>query len=275
MTSFQKYIGFMQGRLSNLLNGRIQSFPVENWEKEFQIAGENQISRLEWTIDTLTYSKNPLVNTDEINKINYISRVNGVVIPSVTCDYYMENPHWNPNGEDIEREITRIIESMPRVGATILVIPLVDNSSISMNQGMDLEFFANLRNSLKRNNVRIAFELDLDPASSRNFIDHFEANYFGINFDMGNSASLGFSPEAEFSNYGHRIINIHVKDRILGGHTVPLGCGNVEFKDVVEQIKKINYQGNFIMQTARATDEKHTEELIRNIDFFKRVLHEY
>jgi hexulose-6-phosphate isomerase len=151
----------------------------------------------------------------------------------------------------------------------------VDNSSITLNQEMDLEFFVNLKNSLNRNNVRIAFELDLGPVNARNFINQFEAKYFGINFDMGNSASLGFSPEAEFSNYGGRIINVHVKDRILGGHTVALGSGSVDFKVVIEQLKKVNFQGNFIMQTARASDENHTDELMRNIEFFERALLEY
>ena len=30
-------IGFMQGRLSPIERGRLQSFPFHNWEKEFQI----------------------------------------------------------------------------------------------------------------------------------------------------------------------------------------------------------------------------------------------
>jgi hexulose-6-phosphate isomerase len=184
----------------------------------------------------------------------------------------MENPHWDTNGEDIERQIIGIIEAMSKIGAQILVIPLVDNSSISKNREMDLDFFANLKSSLKRNNVRVAFELDLNPVDARNFINQFEAKYFGINFDMGNSASLGYSPEAEISNYGDRIINVHVKDRILGGHTVALGSGNVDFKVVVEQLKKVSFQGNFIMQTARASDDNHSAELMRNIDFFEGVL---
>ena len=31
-------IGFMQGRLSPLIGGKIQSFPWDNWECEFAIA---------------------------------------------------------------------------------------------------------------------------------------------------------------------------------------------------------------------------------------------
>ena len=37
MTNFNN-IGFMQGRLSNLIDNKIQSFPWNNWENEFKIA---------------------------------------------------------------------------------------------------------------------------------------------------------------------------------------------------------------------------------------------
>ena len=31
-------IGFMQGRLSSKVNGKIQAFPWESWKEEFEIA---------------------------------------------------------------------------------------------------------------------------------------------------------------------------------------------------------------------------------------------
>lgn len=275
MTDLQSRIGFMQGRLSGLINGRVQTFPAENWETEFEIAQENKLSKVEWTIDTLTYFQNPLVKPDKIQAIKSISNKTNVRIPSVTCDYYMENPHWDSNNIDIERDIVRIIEAMSEIAAHILVIPLVDNSSISNKQNADLNFFKNLENDLIKNNVRIAFELDLEPDIALDFIDSFNPEWFGINYDIGNSASLGFNPVEEITNYGHRILNVHVKDRLLGGSTVRLGLGNADFGNVVEQLDRVNFPGNFIMQTARAIDGNHTDELMQNIDFFKRVLIEY
>jgi hexulose-6-phosphate isomerase len=275
MENLRDRIGFMQGRLSDLINGRIQTFPEQDWESEFLIAREIKLPIMEWTIDSLTFSNNPLVNSNRIDDIVRLSSVNRVTIPSVTCDYYMENPHWKSNNRDIEGDIQRIIEAMPKVGARILVMPLVDNSSIARNQNMDLKFFQNLENLLLLNNVRIAFELDLGPEGAKKFIESFDESHYGINYDIGNSASLGFDPEAEISSYGNRILNIHVKDRPLGGHTVPLGSGSVDFKKVVEQLTLIDYRGNFIMQTARSKDGKHTDELLRTVEFFERALLEY
>ena len=44
-------IGIMQGRLSRPLNGRIQSFPINTWEKEFYLAKEIGFELIEWVLD--------------------------------------------------------------------------------------------------------------------------------------------------------------------------------------------------------------------------------
>ena len=44
-------IGIMQGRLSKPLNGKIQSFPLNTWEKEFYLAKEIGFELIEWVLD--------------------------------------------------------------------------------------------------------------------------------------------------------------------------------------------------------------------------------
>jgi hexulose-6-phosphate isomerase len=265
----------MQGRLSPLIENRIQTFPAGVWEEEIKLCRELGIRYIEWTIDTLTLSQNPIIQIGGTERINSILAKHKTRIPSVTCDYYMENPHWESKENDISETLRKLIESMSKIGARVLVLPLVDSASISKNPNMDLSFFHSMESLLLRNRVIVAFETDLDPIESREFIDNFNPHVFGINYDIGNSASLGFSPNDEFLNYGNRILNVHVKDRIFGGHTVPLGEGNADFQSVVKQLKKFNYSGNYILQTARSTSGNHTEELIKNIHFFERALIEY
>ena len=52
MTSEAPSIGFMQGRLTELYENKIQSFPWNNWEKEFELANKNGLKIMEWTIDS-------------------------------------------------------------------------------------------------------------------------------------------------------------------------------------------------------------------------------
>lgn len=271
MSHSELRIGYMQGRLSEPINDRIQTFPAGHWEKEFLIAKEHQLSMMEWTIDTLTFSQNPLVRPSEITKIRTLSKNNGVEIPSVTCDYYMENPHWKSQSTDIQTDLIKIIKAMSLIGAQVLVIPLVDNSSISRNPAIDLNFFRDFRRVLAENNVQMAFELDLDVEAATDFIQLFEPENFGINYDIGNSASLGFTPQAEISSYGNRIINVHVKDRLFRGGTVRLGQGAADFKTVLLKLREFGYQRNYIFQTARAIDGNHVGELLTNIEFFTGI----
>jgi len=92
---------------------------------------------------------------------------------------------------------------------------------------------------------------------------------FGINYDIGNSASMGYDPTEEFLAYGSRVFNVHVKDRSLGGATVPLGLGVAQFDLVFERLSRSKYEGNFILQTARAENGDHVGALshYRNLTF--------
>lgn len=75
--------------------------------------------------------------------------------------------------------------------------------------------------------------------------------------------------------YGHRITNVHVKDRMLGGTTVPLGTGAAKMREVFCGLKASQYGGNFILQTARAVDGKHEETLARYASWTAALMEQY
>ena len=270
MSKVAKQIGFMQGRLSPLVNGRIQAFPGEHWYEEFRIAKSLSLLNMEWTVDTPTYAINPLVQKSQHSRILEILLQNTVKIPSVTCDFYMENPHWDISASDTEKGIKEILEGMSQIGASILVIPLVDNSSIRNRQNTDLTFFHQWERFLRDNQLKMAFELDLYPDVALDFINEFPHDIFGINYDIGNSAAYCFDPKEELNLYGDRVINVHVKDRVKNGTTVPLGQGDADIVTVIRKLIDANYTGNYIMQTARSSTGDHVGELNQNIEYFHR-----
>ena len=65
-----------------------------------------------------------------------------------------------------------------------------------------------------------------------------------------------YDPDEEFAKYGEYIKNVHV-DRPLGGVSCLLGTGDAKFDRVVKNLKKINYGGDFVMQTARSKKGQH------------------
>ena len=92
------------------------------------------------------------------------------------------------------------------------------------------------------------------------------ADVFGINYDIGNSAALGHDPAEELAACGARVLNVHVKDRVRGGTTVPLGEGNADFPTVFRLLARSSYPGMFILQTARAAGGDHAGALARYRD---------
>ena len=266
-------IGFIQGRLSPVTNNRIQQFPWHSWQNEFIIASKFDINLIEWTIDTFKFYLNPLINLNQWEEINSIASKNNILIPSVTFDYFMENPPWKSDIDLIKKGIIAIFQGMNKISANILVVPLVDNSSLLDSSSADTvkDLFTDLIPEMIQNNIQIAFECDLNPEELLHFINQFDKNYFGINYDIGNSASLVFDPNNEFEAYGSRIINVHVKDRKLNGPTIPLGEGDADFLKIFGLLHNVNYQGNLILQTARSKEGKDAEVLVK----YKNLVEEW
>ena len=94
---------------------------------------------------------------------------------------------------------------------------------------------------------------------------------FGINYDSGNSAALGYDSAEEISAYAPRILNVHVKDRLLGGTTVPLGTGAADLAKTIRLIERSGYRGQYILQTARASDGDHAGVLAKYRDMTVRL----
>ena len=80
---------------------------------------------------------------------------------------------------------------------------------------------------------------------------------------------MGYKLNDEKIYFG-KVHNIHIKDRIYKGNSVRLGKGNYNFKQFFKFLKKIKYNGNLILQTARS--KNHLNELKININFIKNYL---
>ncbi|MBH49881.1 MAG: xylose isomerase [Candidatus Marinimicrobia bacterium] len=271
-------IGFMQGRLSPKIGGKIQAFPWNNWEKEFEIANKNSFKIMEWTLDQFNLYKNPLMTKDGQKKIKFLSEKYDVEIPSLTGDCFMQTPFYKvDDGKDqynLLQDLKNIINACGSLDIKYIVFPLVDNGSLeSKEQEKTLYDGLSFVNSLlQMNDVKIVFESDYSPERLKDFISNYPSKHYGINYDIGNSAALGFDSKEEIKVYGDKILNVHIKDRLLGGKTVPLGKGNAELHIVLNELSSIGYDGNYILQTARSENNhvdilcEYREQIFKWID---------
>ena len=264
-------IGFMQGRLSEVIDGKIQAFPWQFWKEEFEQASEIDIPLMEWTLDYLDLYSNPLMTTDGQEKIIQLSKDNDLKIPSLTGDCFMQEPFWKANPDNREALIADFNEIVCACGSLniqTIVVPLVDNGALTSEREEKylIDVLADHEIMLAENRVKIAFESDFAPEALKRFIGKMNPSLFGINYDIGNSAALGFDVNEEFSSYGDRILNVHVKDRPIGGTTVPLGDGSADFKTVFSKLSEYGYKGNYILQTARDSSGQHSQAIKNYLD---------
>ena len=96
-----------------------------------------------------------------------------------------------------------------------------------------------------------------------------------INYDTGNSASLGFNSKEELTMTGKYIKNIHIKDRKLHGGTVPFGQGDVNFDLFFSTLNDIEYKGDLILQGARVENENPEITITKYRDFILKYIERY
>lgn len=272
-------IGFMQGRLSPIFKKKIQSFPWNYWRKEIIIAKRNNFNLVEWTLDYPRLLENPLISSKEQRKTLFFLKKNKISVNSVTCDFFMQKPFFlikNKKKREINiNNLIKVIQKLINAKIRFIIIPLVDKSSIKntlQEKQVVKEFNKIIKNLNNNNKTKILFEIDYPPSKLKNFIKKFSINFFGVNYDSGNSASLNYNIDEEFNYYGNRILNVHIKDRVKYGKTIKLGHGNVNFFKLKKNLKKIHYKGNLILQTARNLYGKHLDELINNRNFLIKNL---
>lgn len=272
-------IGFIQGRLSPMVNGMIQAFPAKHWREEFPTAQTIGVQLMEWTLDQNELRDNPYTTQEGQAEIKKLCAKHSLSIPSVTGDCFMQAPFWKAEGQTRDallKDFSLVVESSAALGVTYIVVPLVDNGSIETAEQADnlKQGLAQFDDQMRATGVKIVFESDFAPAPLAEFIANFDTELYGINYDIGNSAALGFSCDEEFQAYGDRILNVHIKDRILGGTTVPLGTGDAYLPKVMAGLVHTGYTGYYILQTARAEDDSHAQTLARFRDMAAHWLKE-
>ena len=249
-------LGIMQGRLLPPINNQIQAFPLNFWKDEFPRCRELGISCMEWIFDYPALSDNPLLSDAGIDEIMEISARYGVAINSVVADYFMVKKLFGDKKSEIGNTVDMLkclVTQCSKCGIPIIEIPLVDSSALTTeNEKRDL--IQNMEEPLRlahEHEIRISLETSLPLEEFKKLIMAFRPFKVYANYDMGNSASLGFDPIEELNLLGSYIINVHIKDRVKGGSTVPLGKGSTDFEAVFDGLKQSSYSGDFILQAAR------------------------
>ena len=268
-------IGVMQGRLVPKYKDRYQAFPVEMWQDEFKVAKECGLDLIEFILDFNDAEENPLLKPGGANEIAEISKNTGVVVKTICADYFMEAPLHSSNNKIAEKSfktLEKLLEVAKVLKITDIVIPCVDQSSLETKEAVDrfVKQVTKIIPRIEKENINLSLETDLAPKPFIELLDKLNSKNITVNYDIGNSAALGFDSDEELTIYGDRITDIHIKDRVLGGGPVTLGEGNADFAKFFNKLKEFNYQGPFIMQAYR--DDEGVEIFKKQLDWIGEYL---
>lgn len=278
MSKINNRIGIMNGRFSEQISEKIQEFPKNTWKQEFEMASVCGFEVLEWIFDI--YDKNPLMDNEGIKEIQHISQKTNIVINSVLADFFMDRKLVNVSEFELQKNLEilkNLIKNCNKIGVRILEIPFVDSSSLSTVEEQSQLVF-NLQKILPlldENDIFLTLETDLPPKPFKELINSFNHPKIKANYDVGNSAALGYQITDEFSTFGDLIYNIHIKDRKFHGQTMSLGMGDVDFEGFFSFLKQIKYPGDLIIQGARENKVKPEDTCVKYLHFVKKYAEKY
>ena len=272
-------IGIMQGRLTPSEGKGIQFFPFENWEKEFDFGKEIGVDEIEWIFDYDRYADNPLWTEEGCQAIKERIKATGVKVNSVCFDYFMRRPFFKGVGsrEENMEYFSRVLDGMERIGAVLIEVPLVDDSSIKNEEERveALELARDMADQAAQKNMVVGFETDMPPGIFRTFLEDIARENIAANYDSGNSSGLGYDHGEELLSLCNLLANVHIKDRAFQNGTVALGTGNADFDKVFSSLKEISYQGSFILQAARGVDGDEKNTILGQIQFVEKYMQKY
>ena len=270
-------IGVMQGRLVPKYQGRYQAFPIGMWQDEFRVAKECGLDLIEFILDFNDAELNPLLKKSGIKEILEISQKTGVTVQTICADYFMEAPLHSNDRAVVEKSfqvLEVLLETAKSLQITNIVIPCVDQSSLGTKEAVDrfVRQIIKIIPRIEKYNINLSLETDLAPQPFIELLNKLNSKNITVNYDIGNSAALGYDSNEELEAYGDRITDIHIKDRVLGGGPVTLGKGNADFSKFFGKLKEFDYQGPFIMQAYR--DDEGVKIFKKQLDWIEKYFND-
>lgn len=249
-------LGVMQGRLLPKFQGRYQAHPVGRWQEEFYLASKLGLDCIEFILDYNDAHLNPLFTESGSDALRKLVVETGVKVETICADYFMEAPLHSSNQNTTERStaaMKTLVERGSNLGVSSIVLPCVDKSSLLTDE--DFERFVvvvkSLMNDFEDYDIFLSLETDLKPDRFLSLLDEIGSEKVGVNYDIGNSAALGFDMDEELETYGVRVTDVHIKDRVYGGGPVLLGTGDANIEACFKKLSEIDYRGPIIMQAFR------------------------
>jgi L-ribulose-5-phosphate 3-epimerase len=248
-------IHVMQGRLLPPIGDRIQAFPADGWERELSLARAAGVSGVEWIYEVAGEDRNPVGHATD--RLRIAATEHGVAVESLVADWFMDRPLLDDPDARVEK-LHWLAERAAEAGIRRMVVPFVDASEL--RGPPDVDALVHALDGFDSSGVEIHLETSLGPGDFAALLERLPDPPFKANYDTGNSASLGYDPSEEIAAFGERIGSLHVKDRVRGGGTVPLGEGDADLPRVFGLLRALGFDRPLVLQVARGEPGREVEK---------------
>ena len=162
-----------------------------------------------------------------------------------------------------------LLQRAHKLGITRIVLPMEDASLVKDITELEhqVRWIKKALFIAEKTTMEIDLETTLHPSILVILIDKLLHPLLKINYDIGNSAGMGYCMKDEFAAYGHRIGSVHIKDKLLNGPTVALGTGKADVNALAYFLQKINFKGDIIFEIARGVPGAEIAWAQRNLKY--------
>ncbi len=268
-------LGVMQGRLSERPGAALQAFPRATWEREFSLAKSAGFDCIEWVLDSGPGSDNPLWSPAGRAEIRRVIAATGVVVSSICADCFMTAPLAGADSARTEASaaaMKTVIAAAAEVGARRILVPLVEVSALP-TPALRASFVHSVRQCLavaEAHQIVLALEMEVPGAEYAAFVASIGHPLVRACYDSGNSAAQGFDIGKDVVDVVPYLDAVHIKDRLVGGTSQPLGSGHANFDGFFDALGRGGFQGDLILQHYFAADPMF--DALRSLNFVKRGL---
>jgi len=248
---------------------------METWEAEFNIAKQFGFYSIEWIFELNNYKNNPIWTETGRRKICEIVTSSGVGIESVCADYFLKSPFYRVT-EDVRSDNICLLQTLIRysseIGAKTILLPVLEDSEIRDDDERKLlqDAIDQCIPFLEEYEIKLGIEAELPAREYLELVSYFNSPYVGAYYDSGNCAAKGFDMREDVQILSDKLMNIHLKDRLVGGQSTYLGCGACNFEGALPMLVKQGYEGLLVMQAYFGND--YIEDTERNKKYIEDIL---
>jgi L-ribulose-5-phosphate 3-epimerase len=268
-------IGVMQGRLSPRPEGKLQEFPWRSYREEFAKAARLGLHSIEWIFEASRYEENPLWTEAGREEIRELTAQSGVRVQSVCADYFMVHRLAGESSLELSQNrdvLADLIVAASAVGADRILIPLLETSAVDSLE-LQREVVVSLRGAVQiaeRYGVTLGLEMEIPGPEYAKLVQSVGSPRVRAYYDTGNSTAQGADVADDIIPLLPLLHAVHIKDRVRGGGSKPLGTGDTNFQGFFPALLRAGFRGDFVLQ--HYFDAQPELEAERSLSFVQQLI---